>query len=214
MTSIQDIKIESCPLCNNDGEVFHKKAFYRCKSCDSIFKAAISLPDRAEEKEKYDLHNNDVNDVRYQQFVSPITNAVQRDYPTRSIGLDFGSGPGPVISKVLQDKGYTLKQFDPFFNNVPEVLEDKYDYIVCCEVIEHFHSPAKEFELLRSMLKPNGHLYCMTHLYSDDIDFNAWYYKNDPTHVFFYNPKSLQLIKNKNEFSSLLIEDRLITYRG
>jgi len=213
MTIMQNNNIEHCPLCNNHGEQFHKDQFYRCKNCRGIFKASSFLPNPTEEKEKYDLHNNDVTDVRYQQFVSPITNAVQENYSPNSIGLDFGSGPGPVISKVLQDKGYKLKQFDPFFNNDPKLLEVKYDYIVCCEVIEHFHSPAKEFDLLKNLLKPNGHLYCMTHLYSEDIDFNAWYYKNDPTHVFFYNPIALQKIMDKHEFSSLTIDDRLITFQ-
>jgi 2-polyprenyl-3-methyl-5-hydroxy-6-metoxy-1,4-benzoquinol methylase len=48
----------------------------------------------------------------------------------------------------LEDDGYKIKQFDPFFHNDIAVLRRSYDYIVCCEVIEHFHSPSKEFELI------------------------------------------------------------------
>ena len=67
------------------------------------------------------------------------------DFTSKHTGLDFGAGTGPVISKVLKDNEYKIKQFDPFFHNYPELLKEKYDYIVCCEVMEHFYDPAKEF---------------------------------------------------------------------
>jgi len=76
--------------------------------------------------------------------------------------------------------------------------------------MEHFHSPAKEFRLLKDMLNPNGTLYCMTHLYNPDTPFDDWYYKNDPTHVFFYQKKAIEWIKENFEFSSASITGRLI----
>lgn len=203
---------ENCPLCGNISYLFYKDEFLKCNTCSGIFRSSKYLLDPVEEKRRYEKHNNDVFDERYQLFVSPITNAVQKDYNTNSIGLDFGAGPGPVISKVLGDNGYLLKQYDPFFSDNPEVLKVSYDYIVCCEVIEHFHSPGKEFTLLRSLLKPGGRLYCMTHLYSSEVDFGNWYYKNDNTHVFLYQHKTLQWIKNRFTFSQLSVNERLIVF--
>jgi len=98
-------------------------------------------------------HNNDVNDSGYHKFVSPIVNAVLNDFLPEHKGLDFGAGTGPVISKLLTDRNYQIKQYDPYFFNLPELLQKKYDYIVCCEVIEHFYDPDKEFQLLKSLLK-------------------------------------------------------------
>jgi len=126
------------------------------------------------------------------------------------LGLDFGSGTGPVISKLLSDWGYEINQFDPFFDNNLEALKPTYDYVACCEVIEHFHAPAGEFRLLHSLLKPGGRLYCMTHLYSESITFDNWYYMRDPTHAFIYQAETLTWIKENVPFSELEIEGRLI----
>ena len=203
---------ETCPLCITLSLPFYKDEFLICNNCAGIFRSSKYLLDPVEEKRRYEEHNNDVYDERYQQFVSPITKAVRRDYNTGSMGLDFGAGPGPVISKVLSDNGYLIKQYDPFFSNKPEVLKSTYDYIVCCEVMEHFHHPDKEFALLRTLLKPSGRLYCMTLLYNSEIDFGSWYYKNDTTHVFIYQHKTLEWIKENYSFLQLKADDRLIIF--
>lgn len=206
--------VECCPLCGNTSQLFYNDIFYKCTECFGIFRAKHLLISSIEEKKRYENHNNDVNDVAYQQFVSPITSAVCKDFTTNTIGLDFGAGTGSAISKVLTDFGYTIKQYDPFFHNVPDLLNKKYNYVVCCEVMEHFHHPKKEFNLLKNLLKPNGILYCMTHIYTNDIDFDNWYYKNDPTHVFIYQKETLEWIKNKFNFSSITINQRFIVFRN
>ncbi len=52
----------------------------------------------------------------------------------------------------------------------------------------------------------------MTHLYDENIDFEKWYYKNDPTHVFIYQEKTIEYIAKEFGFSSFCIENRLITF--
>lgn len=174
---------------------------------------SIDYLEENQEKARYEEHNNDVGNKGYQSFVYPIVKEVLNDYKKYDKGLDFGSGTGPVITKLLRDKEYNIKLYDPFFANEPEVLEEKYDYIVSCEVIEHFHNPRKEFKLLRSLLKPGGSLYIMTSIYSEDIDFKTWNYKDDKTHVFFYHKKALEWIKNEFDFAHLKIEKNLIIYK-
>jgi len=165
------------------------------------------------EKERYEEHNNFVNDPGYQSFVKPITDAVQKYCSREGLGLDFGSGTGPVISKVLTDKGYKIAQYDPFFFNHKELLAIKYDYMVCCEVMEHFQNPDKEFELLESLLMPGAYLFCMTQLYTEKVDFKSWQYKNDQTHVFIYSPDTIHWIDANTRFKLLSIEDRLIIFQ-
>lgn len=157
----------------------------------------------AEEHNCYKQHNNDITDIRYQNFVRPIVDRVLADFLPTDLGLDFGAGSGPVISKMLSDALYSIKQYDPFFHNYPEVLQQTYNYIVCCEVVEHFHNPYKEFSLLYHMLKETGKLYCKTVLYSDDIDFPSWHYRNDKTHVFFYQKETMRYIQKHFHFSNL-----------
>jgi len=67
------------------------------------------------EKECYQTHNNDILDKRYQQFVSPITSHIYNHFSPEDRGLDFGAGTGPVISYLLRQKEYQIKQYDPFF---------------------------------------------------------------------------------------------------
>ncbi|PKP54048.1 MAG: methyltransferase [Bacteroidetes bacterium HGW-Bacteroidetes-1] len=206
---------ELCPLCNSiSQEFFHsKKAKYHiCSACKGIFVGKQYLPNPANELVRYREHNNDVNDVRYQNFVSPIVNAVLKAFKMDSIGLDFGAGPGPVISSLLREKDYQIALYDPIFHDNPELLLKQYEYIICCEVIEHFHQPAKEIQLLKTMLKEGGKLYCMTSIYNHNIDFEAWYYKNDITHVFFYQLETLHFICEHFDFSGLEIKNNFITF--
>jgi Methyltransferase domain len=63
--------------------------------------------------------------------------------------------------------------------------------------MEHLHDPLKEFGLLKSLLKPQGKLYCMTHLYDESIDFAKWYYKNDKTHVCIYQKETVKFLQEK-----------------
>lgn len=162
------------------------------------------------EESRYRLHNNDVHDSRYQDFVSPITKAVINDFSPAAVGLDYGCGPGPVAAVMLEKQGFTVRLYDPFFENHQENLQLQYDFIICCEVMEHFHYPRKEFQLLYNLLKPGGKLYCKTSLFTEDLDFSNWYYKNDPTHVFLYTEESLKWIRSNLGFKELSIKPKLI----
>lgn len=202
-----------CTLCNSKMTSRAGQKYFVCSICDARVMDSKFWPSKKEEKKHYETHNNDVNDPRYQKFTSPISNYVLKNYTTDSLGLDFGSGTGPVISKVLKDLGYRIFQYDPFFAVDPTALQNQYDFIVSCEVIEHFYNPYQEFETLKKLLKPNGKLICMTLLYKDEIDFENWYYKNDPTHVFFYSEKTVDFIRNKFNFESFeLFGDRMVVW--
>ena len=52
----------------------------------------------------------------------------------------------------------------------------------------------------------------MTSIYSEDIDFDSWTYKDDITHVFFYHQKALEWIKKEIGFSHLELKENLIIY--
>lgn len=203
-----------CPLCLAEAPFFLEDrgtSFYKCGGCGSVFRdPADDLPFE-KEKARYLTHNNCPVDPGYRAFVAPIVDEVKKLFLPSHQGLDFGAGPVPVIAKLLQNQGYQLEAYDPFFHDRPELLEKKYDYITACEVIEHFRQPAEEFKRLRAMLNPGGALLCMTLLYEDKIDFANWHYKNDQTHRFFYSRQALEWIKEHMGFASLKIQGRLIS---
>lgn len=210
------VKISAkCPLCYGSGEVLFKdpgSLYHQCGQCSAVFLDEACHVSREDEKKRYEKHNNDVNDPGYQKFVEPLVRKVQEKFTPEHKGLDYGSGPGPVVAMMLRNKGYSIELYDPYFRDDHAVLQKKYDFIVCCEVIEHFNRPAGEFERLRSLLRPGGAVVCMTDLYSQDTFFEKWYYRNDPTHVFFYHEKTLLWIKSKYGFSKLSIDGRLAVF--
>ncbi len=203
----------NCPLCHHVGKPFFKEEFYLCSHCSGIFRNCNNFISSEEERKRYEQHNNDVNDPGYQQFVSPITSFVLNTFSPASTGLDFGAGTGPVISKILKENGFQIMEYDPYFANDKFLLTKTYDYIVCCEVIEHFQNPAIEFDKLYEMLAPQGALVCMTHLYTPDIPFQNWYYKNDPTHVFIYQQDTIEYIAEAFHLKSFEVRNRLIVWR-
>ncbi len=202
----------NCPLCNSFSKLFYKNTHYKCTCCTGVFKSKEFHLIGEDEKNIYEKHKNDSNDVRYQNFLSPITNSVLNDKPKSSIGLDFGCGKDSAIIKVLSDNGYKIHGYDLFYLDDKSLLEKKYDYITSSEVIEHFQEPNKEFTLLKSLLKDDGSLYLMTDIYDESIDFDKWYYKNDPTHIFMYQRKTFEWIKEEFGFSRVEIEGRLIRF--
>lgn len=163
-----------------------------------------------EEKAHYETHENNPFDIRYQNFVSPIVNSILNDFTAEANGLDFGSGTGSPIVKMLADNGYKISQYDLFFHNNPQLLQQSYNYISCSEVAEHFKNPYEEFKLLRSLLLPGGRLYIMTELFDEEKNFATWYYKNDPTHVFLYHKQAFEWIKQEFGFKNVVIDKRLI----
>ncbi|NLZ95684.1 MAG: class I SAM-dependent methyltransferase [Bacteroidales bacterium] len=202
-----------CTLC--DTELLEKvdEYYFICNTCGAYVKDKKYYLNSREERERYKEHDNDVHDKEYQNFTSPITDAILENHNAEQLGLDYGSGTGPVISKQLHDQGYQLKLYDPFFHPDEDYLYHRYDYIFSCEVFEHFYEPKQEIEKLLELLKPKGILYIMTHLYDADIEFENWYYRNDPTHVFIYTSKTIEFIAKEYHLEIEEITDRLIVLK-
>ncbi len=206
---------DRCPLCQGKSRRFYessKQLFNICSQCDGIFRDQSQLLRFQEEKERYINHVSSLEDMGYYLFISPIIDEVNAHFSKNSLGLDFGCGHTPVLSKHLLKAGFKVLEYDPVFFKNHDVLDKKYDFIVSCEVIEHFYHPKKEFKQLFHMLKDDGKLICKTHPYNDGINFADWYYKNDPTHVFIYQDSTFEWIQKAFNIRSVKINDRLISF--
>ncbi|WP_274474055.1 class I SAM-dependent methyltransferase [Mangrovimonas aestuarii] len=166
----------------------------------------------AEERAHYQAHNNDVNDVGYQKFTSPITNAILANQTKEQLGLDFGCGTGPVITKLLKDQDYQVQTYDPYFHPNESYLNLRYNYIFSCEVFEHFYNPKHEIEKLLDLLRPSGRLYIMTHLFKEGIDFKTWYYRKDTTHVFIYTEQTMRFIAETYNLEIDTLDERITVF--
>lgn len=182
------------------------KTYHHCQDCEFIFLDSAHRLDLKSEEQRYLLHQNIVTDEGYQNFVAPLKNAVLGRFTSNHLGLDFGSGKDSAISYSLRKQDYNVKQYDPFFQPDVSVLKSAaYDYIIICEVAEHFYNPKAEFLKLKSYLKTGGVLFVMTSLRTRSVDFKTWSYRRDSTHVCFYTEKTLQ-----KQFKTEVSADNLI----
>ncbi len=196
---------QTCTLCRNANLhpfTVSEKSYFHCFDCGLRFISPKHHLNFTDEHDRYLMHENDADEPGYQTFVKPLVEEVLKKESQKSQGLDFGCGRSSSVSRLLENNGYTLNQFDPFFASDRQVLNQLYDYICACEVVEHFYEPGKEFLNLAKMLKPGGRLYIQTSLVGNETDFANWYYRKDPTHVSFYSRQTCEWIGNHFSFQS------------
>ena len=176
----------------------------RCRRCALVFVPAAQFISPEHEKAQYDLHQNDPGDQGYRRFLSRLFIPLKEKLEPGAHGLDFGSGPGPTLSLMFEEYGYSMSIYDSFYADNARVLQQQYEFITATETVEHLHHPKSELDRLWSLLKPGGHLGIMTKLVSDSDAFANWHYKNDPTHVSFFSKETFQWLaemwKAKLEF--------------
>ncbi|VAW11480.1 Putative methyltransferase associated with DUF414, partial [hydrothermal vent metagenome] len=146
------------------------------------------------EKAIYDSHENNSDDIGYRKFLSKLSIPLVDKLSDGMKGLDFGCGPGPTLSVMLEEQGFTVEDYDIFYANKVKLLKREYDFITCTEVVEHLHHPHKELTLLSKLLKPKGFFGIMTKRVINKERFKTWHYKNDPTHVCFYSDQTFEYI--------------------
>jgi len=174
--------------------------YWRCQNCEATFLDPSQLPDSSVEHAQYRLHQNEVNDEGYRTFLMRLASPLLERLPPGSSGLDYGCGPGPALAAMLAEAGHRMAVYDPLFFDDPKVLEAQYDFITCTEVVEHFHNPFEEFNLLDGLLKPGGCLAVMTTFQTNDAAFAGWHYHRDPTHVVFYRERTFQTIAARHRW--------------
>ena len=189
----------NCTLCGSPAtDYFQDKArkYFQCGDCQLVFVRPESFLTAADEKSQYDLHQNDPTDDGYRKFLSRMSIPMNDLVAKESHGLDFGSGPGPTLSLMLEELGHTMNIYDPFYATDESVLKQKYDFITATEVVEHFHKPSQSLERIWQCLKQGGHLGIMTKLVASQSAFAKWHYKNDPTHVCFFSKQTFEWLAN------------------
>ncbi len=179
-----------CPLCESAGAALHARVgewrFFRCDECRLTFRDPAQLPDADEERRHYALHENRPDDPGYRRFLERLASALGAVLPPGAVGIDFGSGPGPTLSFMLTERGFPTTQYDPVFAPARQVLERRYHFVTCTEVVEHLHRPRETFHRVDGLLRSGGWLGVMTELRRPEHDFERWWYVRDPTHVAFY----------------------------
>jgi 2-polyprenyl-3-methyl-5-hydroxy-6-metoxy-1,4-benzoquinol methylase len=195
-----------CPLCNSEKlDTFFEdknRIYLRCFYCKLVFVPSCYWLSAEDEKAIYDLHENDAQDQGYRQFLSRLSRPLLEKLDSKQKGLDFGCGPGPTLSVLLEEGGQQVDLYDPFYYNDHSVFYKNYDFITATEVVEHLRDPNKDFTALFAMLNRGGCLGIMTKLVINENAFSQWHYIRDMTHICFYSRSTFKYLAQR--FNALL----------
>ncbi|CAA6816578.1 MAG: Putative methyltransferase associated with DUF414 [uncultured Sulfurovum sp.] len=192
-----------CKICGTAGTSIEDEkkglTYHRCGSCGFVSLDDKYMVDEVKEKKQYDAHNNGFENEGYvQMFEDFIDLSITPYISTMNTALEFGSGPGPVLSKLLEDRGLEVDIYDLYYSPLKVYETKKYDLITSTEVFEHLQKPLEVLELLGEHTNDNGYIVLMTKFPpKDDKVFLAWWYRRDPTHISFFTPKSFEIMAKK-----------------
>jgi len=206
-----------CPLCENiNSQHYYKdkiRDYFQCTQCQLVFVPKSQYLDSESEKSIYDQHENDPEDEGYRRFLSRCTIPLSQKIKSNSIGLDFGCGPGPTLSMMLQESGHTMTLYDIYYYPDNQVLKKTYDFITATEVIEHLYYPNEVWQQWLNLVKPSGWIAIMTKLVKNVEAFSKWHYKNDLTHVCFYSHDTFRYLAERDKLQLEFVGNDVILLR-
>ncbi|MEQ3632655.1 class I SAM-dependent methyltransferase [Thalassolituus sp.] len=207
----------ACPLCNEENgltpiRASDKRTYFACLNCHLAFVDPADYLTADEEMAYYATHENRIEDEGYVRFLqnvtTPLLALIPNEQKTHLQGLDYGCGPGPTLSILLEREGIACDNYDPFFADIQ--LKTQYDVITATECFEHFHQPAQELTKLTKLLAPNGYLALMTSRWKTEQQFANWHYTRDPTHVVFMHDKTISYIAERYGVTPVWQDDRRV----
>jgi len=186
-----------CPACASLAASYARGAEGRgyslCPACGLV---CLDPEDRlppAEERERYLLHDNGPGNEGYAAYLTGfIESAISPFAPAGSRILDYGSGPYPLLSRILSERGFETCAWDPLFSPVPPDPRRRFDLVVAHEVLEHCSRPLDALNDMAARLSPGGSLSVSTLFRPAEPEaFLAWWYRQDSTHVSFFSEACL-----------------------
>lgn len=206
-----------CPLCHSKETTrFHedrKRSYLICPNCQLVFVPTRFHLSLSDEKDRYDLHQNDPNDPGYRDHIYKLLTPLLERISPPATGIDFGSGPVPSLSHFMSRHAIDMNTFDIFYSNDRQVLNHRYDCLTCAEVIEHFRKPDIEFKTLFGLLKPGGWMGLMTGIRREEVEFSSWHYISDPTHIGYYAAGTFEWLSSQHNASIDYMDETVVILR-
>lgn len=205
----------SCPLCDssliNQFAFDKRRSFLQCQDCGMVFVSRSELLSLDDEKARYDLHDNSYENEGYVKYLSGMVDEIEGLNILNPRILDFGCGKEAVLEKILKENNYDCFSYDPVYNIGNNwILDNNYDVIIVCEVIEHIYDISGSVELIKNLLTFDGYLILRTEILLDNINFSTWWYKEDPTHVNFFTPQAIKTLAQKIELDIIQLNGNIV----
>jgi hypothetical protein len=209
-----------CKICSNLTREIHHKTFgiyHVCDLCGFISKDKEDHVSAQAQHTIYDSHHNSIEDPVYVAYFNHfLSEAVFPFVNEGRYGLDFGSGPSPVLAQMLTDTyGYMMDIYDLFYSPHKSYINKTYDLITVTEVVEHLENPLDYLSLFRDHLNENGILSIMTQFHhNNDEDFLDWHYIRDRSHISFCNERTFEIIAEKLNLNIIYSDHKkFVTFR-
>ena len=207
------------------------KELYQCEICELIF--GHKIPNKNEVDQYYEsghfyeaIPNKfdqqllnwhfKVSETRLNIILKNVKNNFQNV-------IDIGGGYakfGHVLQVKGYDASYDIIEPDPTvsnvwgdwvnnnFNHVNQVRDNFYDLAILCHVLEHVTDPMEFINLIKSKMKPKGHIFI-------DVPYKDYLFKEtiDP-HITFWNHKSIENLVIKNDLKLVFIKTVGLSHRA
>jgi hypothetical protein len=186
----------NCPLCGcsetSKWSEDNLRPYLKCEHCTLIFVPQEFLLSAEDERKRYDTHENDEKDLRYRKYLTKIASGITPFLSEGHKGLDFGCGASTLMAQIMEESGYEMDSYDLYYHPLTPIWSQKYDFIILSEVIEHLSTLSETMERLADLLSKNGQFFIKTKFLPETREqFELWYYKKDPTHICFFNPRAM-----------------------
>ncbi|MCH1925901.1 class I SAM-dependent methyltransferase [Shewanella sp. C32] len=200
----------NCPLCRTLATKPHyhdkKRSFFLCDCCGLVFADPNSVLPPPIQRQRYGRAQKHSKQQQLEAFIDVLMTQLTSLGSQPLEGLNFGRVLSATALARVAEAGYQIRQFDPFFAPERQWLHQPYDFICSYRVFEHFHTPAREWQLLNQLLKPGAWLAISTPLLRSVDAFAKWHFKNNPTHVSFYQPRTFAYLAEISGLSLLFAE--------
>lgn len=197
-----------CVICGD--KTSYENNYYFCDNCDYIFKNQDSILSLEEEKQRYTAHNNTIENLKYVEYFKDFVEQII-PYINGKVGLDYGSGHGNVLEYVMENFfDYDIDSYDKYFN-YDITLKNKYDFVICTEVIEHIQNPIEFIKIIDSYLSSENEIVFKTQFRNmSEEEFYKWWYIRDDTHIGFYNMKTFEYIAKIFDYNIIFSDNNSI----
>jgi len=192
----------NCPLCLSEKSKHYStdqnREYYLCLNCQLIFVPRDQLVSFEAEERRYSFHENDDG---YDSYLANIGNQINNELTPVQKGLDYGCGKTKILELKLHSLGHIVSSYDFYFHPDKSALDEKYDFIILSEVIEHLRDLSKELVNIKNLLNSNGKLFIKTKLHPKDVSkFEKWFYKRDITHIQFFSDEVFGWLQQNFDF--------------
>jgi len=214
--------MDVCVLCGGNLVSYTQdrlRSYLQCTLCSLVQVPEHQRLSSSEEKIEYDKHENNPEDLGYRVFLSrmldPMLEALAGRDKACISGLDFGSGPEPVLQCMFSEEGVKQDIYDVYYAPNLVCFDEgiEYDFITATEVVEHLYEPSFELQRLWSHLAPEGVLGIMTKRVISLEAFESWHYKNDPTHVCFFSIETFEFLAEKWNAELTTVSTDVVLFR-